>query len=183
MIYCVFRLLGHILSHYGAHKLKLRCGFGGVLSITTKTQQTARSDIKQTFASNIRMLRKQKKLTQDEAGSVFGVTGRHWRRFETPSDSTLPDVELSMQIADYFGVTLNDLYDSTESQLLTPNELELIKSMRRSAKAKRLPMQFIAHALILKIEKLNDADRRAWIALGHRLADAREEIRGLKKKR
>lgn len=60
------------------------------------------------FSNNLKKLRKQKNLTQEQTAEVLGVTAQTISRWEC--GTTLPDVMLLPQIANLYCVTVDDLY-------------------------------------------------------------------------
>lgn len=57
--------------------------------------------------NNIKVLREQKKMTQQECATVFGVKLRAWQTYEQGISE--PKYEMLCKIADYFNVTLDYL--------------------------------------------------------------------------
>ena len=73
------------------------------------------------FKDNLLGLRKQKRMTQEELAEKLGVTRQAIAKWE--SGDTVPDLERCKQIADIFGVSLDDLANYDEKiygGLLTP---------------------------------------------------------------
>ena len=62
----------------------------------------------ETFSRNLRQLRIEKNLTQEQLANVLGVSAQSVSRWEC--GNTLPDVLLLPQIARLYGVTVDDLY-------------------------------------------------------------------------
>ena len=60
------------------------------------------------FSRNLRRLRSEKKLTQEQLANILGVSVQSVSRWECAN--TLPDVMLLPQIARVYGVTVDDLY-------------------------------------------------------------------------
>ncbi len=63
--------------------------------------------MKLTIGENIRTLRREKDLTQEEFAAIFGVTYQSVSRWE--NDSCYPDMELLPDIAEFFGITVDKL--------------------------------------------------------------------------
>ena len=59
------------------------------------------------LGENIRMLRTEKGLTQEQLGYELGVSGQAVSRWE--NGATYPDISMLPLIADYFSVSLDDL--------------------------------------------------------------------------
>lgn len=65
------------------------------------------------FSQNLRRLRTEKGLTQEQLGQLLGVSVQSVSRWEC--GNTLPDVMLLPQIARLYGVTVDDLYRENAS--------------------------------------------------------------------
>lgn len=59
------------------------------------------------LAQNIKYLREQKGITQNEMANVFGISQSATGNWETGERK--PNIEMIVRLADYFGVTLDDL--------------------------------------------------------------------------
>ncbi len=72
------------------------------------------------FNENLVQLRKLNKLTQEDIAEKIGVSRQAVAKWE--AGETLPDIERCKQIADIFGVTLDDLanYSSDNNYGLAP---------------------------------------------------------------
>ena len=62
----------------------------------------------ETFSRNLRRLRQEKNLTQEQLANMLGVSTQSISRWEC--GNTLPDVMLLPEIAQLYGVTIDDLY-------------------------------------------------------------------------
>ena len=60
------------------------------------------------FSKNLRMLRLEKKLTQEQVAEKLGVSAQSVSRWET--GATFPDIMLLPEIAGMYGVLVDDLY-------------------------------------------------------------------------
>lgn len=60
------------------------------------------------LGQKIMLLRKEKGCTQEELGKALGVSMQAVSKWE---NGGVPDVSLLPQIADYFGVTIDSLFD------------------------------------------------------------------------
>lgn len=69
--------------------------------------------MKLTIGENIRNLRRQNDITQEEFATIFGVSYQSVSRWE--NDTCYPDVELLPDIADYFGITVDKLIGADKS--------------------------------------------------------------------
>ncbi len=63
--------------------------------------------MKLTLGDNIRNLRREKNITQEEFATIFGVSYQSVSRWENAT--CYPDMELLPDIADYFGITVDKL--------------------------------------------------------------------------
>ena len=57
----------------------------------------------------LKVLRKEKGLTQEELAEMFYVTDRSVSRWET--GSSLPDISILIQLADFYGVDIREILD------------------------------------------------------------------------
>ena len=89
---CTLRFLYDIISSEASKKIVRR-----------KTIMT-----NEVFSKNLRQLRLDKNLTQEQLAGVLGVSAQSVSRWEC--GNTLPDVLLLPQIAKLYGVTIDDLY-------------------------------------------------------------------------
>lgn len=78
------------------------------------------------FGENIKQLRKNKNMSQEELGKVFNISGPAVSKWET--GQTEPDNELLKQIANYFGVSidylLGNISNNTEEE-----EIRILKNL------------------------------------------------------
>ena len=72
------------------------------------------------FKDNLISLRKMNKLSQEELADKIGVSRQTLSKYET--GESLPDIATSRELAEVFGVSLDDLvnYDSRETGLRIP---------------------------------------------------------------
>lgn len=68
------------------------------------------SEIKHQFASNLVKLRKAKKMNQQELGEAIHYSFKAISKWE--NEETMPDIEVLTTIAEYFGVTVDELISS-----------------------------------------------------------------------
>lgn len=118
------------------------------------------------IGSFIKKLRKEKKLTQEQLSEVFGVSRRTVSRWETGSN--LPDLDILIEMADYFHVDLRELFDGERKDDKMDKELEevVLKVADYSNEEKkkltgRMHMLFIAgfiSAMIYMILLFNDRE-------------------------
>jgi transcriptional regulator with XRE-family HTH domain len=74
------------------------------------------------IGSFIRSLRKAKGLTQEQAAEQFHVSRRTVSRWETGSN--LPDLDVLIEMSDYYGVELRELLDGERKDGNTDQETE-----------------------------------------------------------
>lgn len=60
-----------------------------------------------TIGMNIKRLRQNKDVTQEQLGDVLGISGQAVSKWE--NDSALPDILLLPKLADYFGISIDEL--------------------------------------------------------------------------
>lgn len=70
----------------------------------------------------LKELRNEKKLTQEQLGECLGVSRRTVSRWETGSN--LPDLEMLIEMADYYDVDLRELLDGERKGEKMDKELE-----------------------------------------------------------
>lgn len=67
-------------------------------------------------------LRKEKGITQEALAEILGVTGRTVSRWETGSN--MPDLDILIQIADYYDVEIREILDGERKSEKMNKELE-----------------------------------------------------------
>jgi transcriptional regulator with XRE-family HTH domain len=65
-------------------------------------------NLTETMPSTLTRLRTQKGVTQEEAAASFGVSNKTVSKWET--GASLPETEYLTKIADYYGITVNELF-------------------------------------------------------------------------
>ncbi|MBO5324031.1 MAG: helix-turn-helix domain-containing protein [Oscillospiraceae bacterium] len=117
------------------------------------------------FSNNLRRLRIDKKLTQEQLASTLGVSVQSVSRWEC--GNTLPDVMLLPEIAQLYGVTVDDLYRQEAAAYSNyANRLFAVyESSRRSEDFLAAEQEFARTAAILTPE-----DLRIWGILYHYMA-------------
>lgn len=60
-----------------------------------------------TIGTNIKRLRQNKGITQEQLGDAVGVSGQAVSKWE--NESTLPDILSLPKLADYFGISIDEL--------------------------------------------------------------------------
>ena len=68
------------------------------------------------FNNRLRLLRTERGLTQRQMADMLGLTERNYQRYE--SDSPMPRYKMLLELADYFGVSLDYLFGRTEKREL-----------------------------------------------------------------
>jgi transcriptional regulator with XRE-family HTH domain len=63
--------------------------------------------VRTTFLERLRSLRKSRHLKQEEIAPLLGLSYRSYRRYETGESE--PTLTALVEMADFFGVTLDDL--------------------------------------------------------------------------
>lgn len=76
----------------------------------------------QKIGSFLKELRKEKNLTQEKFAEVMGVSNRSVSRWETGSN--LPDLDILIQIADFYEVELREILDGERKDNKMNKELE-----------------------------------------------------------
>ncbi len=74
------------------------------------------------IGSFLKGLRKEKNLTQEQFAEIFGVSGRSVSRWETGSN--MPDLDILIQISDYYGVEIREIFDGERKSEKMNKELE-----------------------------------------------------------
>lgn len=57
----------------------------------------------------LKLLRKEKGITQEQFAEIIGVSGRTVSRWETGAN--MPDLDILIQIADYYEVEIREILD------------------------------------------------------------------------
>ena len=57
----------------------------------------------------LKVLRKEKGITQEQLAELFGVSGRTVSRWETGTN--MPDLDLLIRISDYYNVEIKEILD------------------------------------------------------------------------
>lgn len=74
------------------------------------------------IGSFLKGLRKEKNLTQEQFAEIIGVSGRTVSRWETGSN--MPDLDILIQIADYYEVEIREILDGERKSEKMNKELE-----------------------------------------------------------
>lgn len=125
-------------------------------------------DLKKT-GQLLKNLRKEKGITQEQFAEIIGVSGRTVSRWETGAN--IPDLDILIQIADYYEVELRELLDGERKSENMNKEMEdtVLKvadysNHERERLAKRMCILFccgaVAFTVYLVMEYLGLADNR-----------------------
>lgn len=76
----------------------------------------------QKIGTFLKELRNEKNLTQEQLGEFLGVSRRSVSRWETGSN--MPDLDILIEMADYYGVDLRELLDGERKSEKMNKELE-----------------------------------------------------------
>lgn len=74
------------------------------------------------FGGFLKELRKEKGVTQEQLAEILGVSGRTVSRWETGFN--MPDLDLLIQVADYYGVEIRELLDGERKSESMDKEME-----------------------------------------------------------
>lgn len=74
------------------------------------------------IGSFLKELRKGKNITQEQFAEMIGVSGRTISRWETGSN--MPDLDILIQIADYYEVEIREIFDGERKSVKMNKELE-----------------------------------------------------------
>ena len=100
-----------------------------ILVIFTSGSNTYKMEA--SFAKNLKRIRQEKKLTQDELGKMVGVHANHISRYERGDSS--PSTETLLAFADALDVTIDELVVGNRKQeaMNSLNDIELIKLLKK----------------------------------------------------
>lgn len=82
------------------------------------------------LAENIRMMRKERGLTQEQLAEAMGITVGTVSKWET--GSCVPDVSLMMELAEFFETSVDVLLGYERQSTALEDRLERLKTLRRS---------------------------------------------------
>lgn len=97
-------------------------------------QERAKRDMELKIAENIRKLRKSKSMTQEQLAAAFGVTIGAVSKWE--SGSSVPDVTIIMEMAQFFGVSTDYLLGYSTKNEGEEEILARLKELRDSHRFK-----------------------------------------------
>ncbi len=114
-------------------------------------------DLKKT-GQFLKCLRKEKGITQEQFAEIMGVSGRTVSRWETGSN--MPDLDILIQIADYYEVEIREILDGERKGGNMNKELEdtVLKVADYSNQEKQKVCGVIAFTVYLVMEYLGVAD-------------------------
>lgn len=115
------------------------------------------------FSQNLRRLRLEKKLTQEQLANILGVSVQSVSRWEC--GNTLPDVMLLPEIAKLYSVTVDDLYraDARGYSSYAQRLLSVYEASGRSEDFLAAEQAFFR----MSAEELTADDLRSWGVLYH----------------
>lgn len=103
-------------------------------------------DIKKTGAF-LKTLRKEKKYTQEELAEYLNVSNRTVSRWETGTN--LPDIDLLVQLSDFYGVDVRELIDGERKSELKNKESQ--DSIKKVAEFSSLKEKILIRRIILVV--------------------------------
>lgn len=117
----------------------------------------------ETFSRNLRQLRIEKNLTQEQLAGTLGVSAQSVSRWEC--GNTLPDVMLLPEIAKLYGVTIDDLYkeDAKAYPSYAQRLLAVYEASGRTEDFLAAEQEFER----MRVEELTADDLRSWGVLYH----------------
>lgn len=117
----------------------------------------------ESFSRNLRRLRQEKKLTQEQLANILGVSVQSVSRWEC--GNTLPDVMLLPEIARLYGVTVDDLYreDAKGYPSYAQRLLAVYEASGRSEDFLAAEQEFAR----IPLEEQTADDLRSWGVLYH----------------
>lgn len=78
------------------------------------------------IGSFLKILRKEKNLTQEQLAEQFNVSSRTVSRWETGSN--MPDLSLLVELADFYNVDIREIIDGErKSEIMNSEEKETLK--------------------------------------------------------
>lgn len=117
----------------------------------------------ETFSKNLKQLRINKNLTQEQLASMLGVSAQSVSRWEC--GNTLPDVMLLPEIAKLYGVTIDDLYK--EDAKAYPNYAQRLLSVYEASGKSEDFLAAEQEFERMSAEELTADDLRSWGVLYH----------------
>lgn len=140
-----------------------------------------------TFAANINILRKSKGLTQAEIATAIGFKRNTWNNYE--NDASEPSIEGLLLIAQYFGITIDDLLtkDFSQDAPLINNEEDNGNTLKSTpnqtpiSTPKALNLQF-SDDYTFKLSKPDDKDEAVIWHILQQVRRLEKEVRGLQDK-
>ena len=111
------------------------------------------------FGANLKRLRRERDMTQDQLAEVFGVSTQAVSRYET--NAAYPDIEMLPVIAGYFGVTVDSLLGVSLSE----------KQARRNEYYSRFVLADGAEAQLEILNKWRAEFPEEWLAVYHTIID------------
>ena len=76
------------------------------------------------FAENIRFLRKERGLSQDEIATITGITRGTWHNYE--NGNTQPEIDTIIKIAKEFQINVGDLLETALGKKEEPDTISVV---------------------------------------------------------
>lgn len=108
------------------------------------------------LAENIQMLRKEKKLTQEELANIFGVTSQSISKWEL--GLSCPDIATLPKIAEFFEVSIDELMGYTPKSSLNSLYLDIKQVIEKEAKNRNEKYDLIYKITLLAISLIDKHD-------------------------
>ena len=140
------------------------------MAITDSKTKKKLVKFKTIFARNLDDLSKRSSLQPKELATIFGVSARQYRRWRNPLEPDLPKHYVMPQIAEYFKVSIDQLYSAKGVGFARNNqEIKLLEMIRLGKR--NLPIELIYEALTMLLGGMSNGDRISWMEIGHRLSN------------
>ena len=81
----------------------------------------------QKIGAFLRILRKEKNLTQEQLAEILGVSGRTVSRWETGSN--MPDLSIMIELADYYDIDIKELLNGERKSEMDKELKETLKTV------------------------------------------------------
>ncbi len=114
----------------------------------------------QKIGAFLRVLRKEKNLTQEQLAEILNVSGRTVSRWETGTN--MPDLSIMIELADYYDIDVKELLNGERKSEMDKELKETLKTVAEytdETKRQELQMQLDQENMELTL-KNNDTYRR-----------------------
>lgn len=119
------------------------------------------TELAQIIGKNITRLRKNANMTQLELAEKLSYSDKSVSKWE--QGNGIPDVRILMQIAELFGVTLDDLVHAQKGRKLMPKTMRLVRRMVIMA-CSALLVWFIAVVAYVSLKNLAPELEYSWLS-------------------